>query len=657
MAHDVINSSSFQEQKGVHHYGHLRLAQYPLQLGLAYLFLFGYFCRCIFVSLRLPASVGVMLSGLAFSYCFQDGIFKARSDLQELSFFLVLLTAGLDISLQDLRVYTFIMAWLPPTLELLGITTYAVLCLDFEIIEGLVLGTTLFAVGDGLVIPKMKEFQNRFPQHPLPFLVFSCVPLEASYALALFGIFKGMSHPEAPHEENMDMIVFANVLRILATLAAGSLIGLVAAEGISTRKHLKCFGRPVFTGQPVEAFLVLISAGLISYGLGSSESGKEVVPMFFSHGSMFQPELMVIVTASVFSERVAEEDLHQIERILGGVWVFGQVMLFSMLGSRTRLKVFAKIVDIVPILGIGLFARVVGVLCAMLATAKSRPCLTEEDLRMSSEVEQDLSPDSPSKATRSRGLSSVRSCDEIESKRLNTASFWPDATFCFLSCLPRATIQGALGSVPLMQGFFHKSTNNAQVDVFINTAAKLYIVVMAVIGMLLLQWLGPRMLETSEAWAREARNSQSGYAPVQGDSAVRLPDAAMEHATELTRLAQRLDILPAELEQAVKEVGLILEAPQSPVVVARHTKRIHTGATHQFEVLGEVLSPMSTRSAQHGGPWGMDRQPSLKRNRGSFASLPEVSPMHDFEARHPAQEEVKPELDAQQPLRQAARSP
>jgi len=576
-----------EEMAHKHHHGHLNLVQYPLQLGLAYLFLFGYFSRCIFVSLKLPASVGVMLSGLAFSYCFQDGIYKARSDLQELAFFLVLLTAGLDISLDDLRFHTFVMAFLPPTLELAGIAMFAVVYLKYELVEGLVLGTTLFAVGDGLVIPKMKELMNKYPRHPLPFLVFTCVPLEASYALTLFGLFKGMSHPEAVHETNMKIVALANVVRILATLLVGSLIGLTAAFLLSNRTDRRCCGRQLFTGQAVEAFLVLISAGLMAYGLGAGEQGTEVVPMGFSSGSLFQPELMVIVTASVFSERVQEEELHDVENILGGVWVFGQVMLFSMLGTRTRLKVFTRIVDVVPILVAGLLCRMVGVFVALTVTRRWRPCIADPET--AKQIAEEGTPDgggSPgSRGSKSRTFS-VHDLDD--NMRMNTASLMPDLVFCFLSCLPRATIQGALGSVPLMQGFFHASSNRGEVDNFINAAAKLYIVLMAVFGMVLLNALGPRTLQLSERWALDAR----GYDKlVEADRAS--PETAEEifDAAIITQLAIQLDVLPADVRAALHELGMTVSVVQSPERRRRTThKRMHTGATHQFEVFDQAAA-------------------------------------------------------------------
>mmetsp|Transcript_2140 Transcript_2140/g.5426 ORF Transcript_2140/g.5426 Transcript_2140/m.5426 type:complete len:623 (-) Transcript_2140:65-1933(-) len=614
--HDGKSAASEGTPSHRQHHGHLNLVQYPLQLGLAYLFLFGYFSRCIFVSLKLPASVGVMLSGLAFSYCFQDGIYQARSDLQELAFFLVLLTAGLDISLDDLKPYTFVLAFLPPTFELLGIALFATVYLQYDLIEGLVLGSTLFAVGDGLVIPKMKEFLNKYPQHPLPFQVFTCVPLEAAYALTLFGIFKGMSHPEAAREVNMDVVAVANIVRILATLLAGSLIGLVAAYGLTNRADRRCCGRPVFSGQAVEAFLVLISAGLMAYGLGAGEGGAEVVPMRFSSGSLFQPELMVIVTASVFSDRVQEEELHKIENILGGVWVFGQVVLFSMLGTRTRLKVFTRIVDVVPVLGVGLLCRMTGVVCALSITRRWRPCIADPDLARQESPETGGSPGSRNSKSRTFSMH-----DMDDNMRLNSASLAPDVMFCFLSCLPRATIQGALGSVPLMQGFFHASDNRAEVDQFINAAAKLYIVLMAVFGMVSLNSLGPRMLQRSERLAREAR----GYDKVgeTEDSPRGSPEDMFDTAI-LTQLAIQLDVMPSDLRTGLQELGMTVSINNpSNGRLAGNRKSKHTGATQQFEVFEQALpssNAMLETSASQSNIMGVTRS----------------DPVHDAHALRPA---------------------
>lgn len=73
------------------------------------------------------------------------------------------------------------------------------------------------------------------------------------------------------------------------------------------------------------------------------------------------------------------------------------------------------------------------------------------------------------------------------------ATFIPDVLFCFLSTIPRATIQGALGSVPVTQGFFQHSPHRHHVEEFIFIAARLYIFCSSICGMLLLNFFGTKI--------------------------------------------------------------------------------------------------------------------------------------------------------------------
>jgi len=100
-----------------------------------------------------------MLSGFIFRHFFQDELLFARDELQELAFFLVLLTAGLEIRVEQLKWHIFVMAILPAACEILGIALYAYYVMQYTRLEGLVLGSVLAALGDGLVIPKMQEFR------------------------------------------------------------------------------------------------------------------------------------------------------------------------------------------------------------------------------------------------------------------------------------------------------------------------------------------------------------------------------------------------------------------------------------------------------------------------------------------------------------------
>lgn len=90
-----------------------------------------------------------------------------------------------------------------------------------------------------------------------------------------------------------------------------------------------------------------------------------------------------------------------------------------------------------------------------------------------------------------------------------------DAFFCFLACLPRATIQGALGAVPVNQRFFQDVPvdDRAEAREFIFTAARLYIFCYAIFGMFFLNTYGFRILERDKRYARAVIASEGAELP------------------------------------------------------------------------------------------------------------------------------------------------
>eukprot|EP00440_Ansanella_granifera_P037612 gb/GFBE01040808.1/.p1 GENE.gb/GFBE01040808.1/~~gb/GFBE01040808.1/.p1 ORF type:complete len:593 (+),score=118.32 gb/GFBE01040808.1/:1-1779(+) len=547
-------------------------AHYPLQLGLAYLFLGGYLVRTVFVSAGLPSSVGVILVGFVFSFFFQYELLEARDALQELAFFLVLLTAGMEIRLKDLRVYLFVMAFFPATCELITIAAYGVFVLGYSAIEGLVLGTILVAIGDGLVIPKMKEFGFRFQGHPMPRLMFAWAPLEASFALTMFGVLSGFAAPSEGPVHASTLIAF-NVGRIVATVGAGAVLGSVSGWLIQNRRKLALNGQQVFTGTPVEGFLMILAVGLAAYGLGSGETGDELVPMPGSvGGSLFQPELMVIMTGVFFAAVVQEKELHEVESVMGGVWIFGQIVLFSMIGSRTTLDIFPEFFDhVFPLLMCGLLARFLGILCAISATIFL----------------------------------------QLPGHPFKESMVMQDTVFCFLSTLPRATIQGALGQVPVTQHFFRGELGSSACRDFIFLAARLYIIVMSVCGMILLNTFGPRLCQATldrPPWGAEpGQNLKKEDAIGHSEKDDRLESAETEVDVEvmLDALSQVYSIPAEVIADALKKAAV---QHKSAMPAARRLVRLNTDPARlsrltagdrdaandlnfaQFDCLGSVMN-------------------------------------------------------------------
>jgi len=96
------------------------------------------------------------------------------------------------------------------------------------------------------------------------------------------------------------------------------------------------------------------------------------------------------------------------------------------------------------------------------------------------------------------GTLQIRNCSCPACLKANKASALHDTLFCFLSTLPRATIQGALGPVPLTFKFFRKDINRIHIEHFIANSARLYIVLMSVMGSILLDTLGPMALKSAQ---------------------------------------------------------------------------------------------------------------------------------------------------------------
>lgn len=514
--------------------------QYPLQLGLAYIFLFGYLVRTVLLSVGLPSSIGVIFAGFLFSFFFQHELFSARDQLQELSFFLVLLTAGLEIRLGDLRTYTFAMAFLPATVEMLAIATYSVWFLNYSLMEGLVLGTILFALGDGLVIPKMKELGANFKGHPLPRLMFTWAPLEASYALCLFGILTGFAERTEGHISVVSQVTW-NISRVVATVLAGAFLGSATGWIIPRLTLLKFNDKQLFSGTAVEAFLIVFSVALLASGLGSSDGTFIVIPMPAISGisaSVFQPELLVVMTGIFFSAAASDQLLHEIERIMGGVWIFGQLILFSMIGSRTTTDIFPKLSQVLPLLIVGMLFRFIGIWVA---------------IRMTIWL-------------------------DLRGHPFDKSMLWADTTFCFLTVLPRATIQGALGQVPVTAHFFRNSYNDSAVQDFIFLAARLYICVMSVCGMILLNHFGPKLCAVTKdrkPWEEFAEDQKT----VTGDG----ESHCVESAKGSSMSAEELHTALAEVYSVSPD--FIADALQEAVRKAVQTKR-HP-AVHRAQTMPE----------------------------------------------------------------------
>ncbi|CAE7816987.1 unnamed protein product [Symbiodinium microadriaticum] len=653
--------------------------EYPIHLGLAYLFLGGYLASRIFWALRLPAAVGIIASGFIFSHFIQFDILQGRDHLQGLSFFLVLLTAGFELQVSDLRAETFVFAFLPVTLEMLGIAACAQLLLHFTLLESLVLGATLCCLGDGLVIPKMIEIKSRkeFESSPMPRLVFAAAPLEASYVLTIYGVLAGLAVSEHQEAAGIWTIVFANLLRIASTLLFGSIAGYCAGvfivKGRNSDAWLGCswadrtgwkefstaiydaYGswmpmapRKLFRRTPVEAYLFILCVALLGFGVGSMTVASlapmigNLLPSAFGDGEMFQPELLVIVIGSSFAYACEKHDeegevLDSVLVIVGGVWTFGQLVLFSMLGSRLDVTVFQQVFHVLPLMVVGQAFRFLGVGLSTILVVKLewRTCAGEPP-------------------------------DEVCRKSFQ-ATKWPDAMFCFLSAMPRATIQGALGPVPLVKKFFplEPAARGQEVRLFIAAAAKLYVLVCAVAGSILLDDYGPWYLEEAKDEAGRAKRCKGCHASEVEQARKSIMTIAEQSESENSDGSQEEDLegglqgpagtsedgpkvqpKPRKTRVAFRQEGEESEALPAPKRRARKAQTAAAGLKEHMEnwtysssearrrTLAESMAIQRRRRSSVSGSHPSD-------NRASHTSLPRRGVLFSMDAPRPPEDDYE----------------
>eukprot|EP00435_Cladocopium_sp_Y103_P000068 s6477_g1.t1 len=330
----------------------------------------------------------------------------------------------------------------------------------------------------------------------------------------------------------------------------------------------------VLTGTPVEAFLIVISVGLVAYALGAPDtnsSGSVLVPMNFISGSMFQPELMVIMTGVFFAATAPASELHEVEKVMGGVWIFGQLILFSMIGSRTTLDIFPAFWHhVFPMMAFGLGARFLGIFLAI------------------------------------NGILTLG----LPGHPFQESMVTIDSTFCFLSVLPRATIQGALGQVPITEQFFGRLPNSSTCQEFIFLAARLYICIMSVVGMILLNTLGPGLVEQTlerPDWGGEQKDALNVEKGKQSDSGpkqehIEAPEEEDDRLLQTLSEAYKIpeSVLQDALQRAMQNQSTLQMKAASQPAIGQGKAGLDASdlAFAQFDCLGSVLKTSESQEGQ-----------------------------------------------------------
>ncbi len=398
-------------------------------MGIAELVLLGLLFDWIFRKMRMPGLIGVILLGaLAGPHALNllnSEIQSVSQQLRILALIVILLRAGFEISRKALAmvgVRAALMSFIPCICEAGFVTLAAPSLLEITRLEAAMLGSVLAAVSPAVVVPLMIQFigEKRGAARGAPTLVLAGASCDDTVAIVLCTSLVGMYAGQS-----------VSLGVSLAKIPVSIILGIGAGAGIGVLLH-SFFSR--FNPRATKRVLILL--GLAVLLLNLEEHIKHAVP--------FSALLALMAIGFVILEK-EERMAHEISSKLGKVWIFAQLLLFTLVGAQVNLPVAAKSgLAGAGVIAIGLIGRTIGVQICLLKSQYDRN----------------------------------------------------ERVFISLAYLPKATVQAAIGGMPL--AVMATAGMGTAPGELILAVAVLSIVLTAPLGALLIVWGGKRLLAVSD---------------------------------------------------------------------------------------------------------------------------------------------------------------
>ncbi len=286
-------------------------------------------------------TVGVVLGPHVLGYLDPE-LMAIGSDLRLIALVVILLRVGFELSRETLHRVggrVLLLAFIPATCEGLAITFIGPWLLDLTLLESAILGTVLAAVSPAVVVPAMIRFmkQRKGAAKDIPSMVMAAASVDDVYVIVAHSVVMGLY---AGRQVNIAW----QVVGVPLSLVLGIGVGLAIGVGL-----YRLFDR--FDPRATKRMLVVIAISLMLVRLQRVMTGY--IP--------FAALVSAMAIGFVILEK-REHMAHEISAKLAKLWVFAEIILFSMVGAEVNIGVMwrAGLVG-AAVIGLGLVARGIGV--------------------------------------------------------------------------------------------------------------------------------------------------------------------------------------------------------------------------------------------------------------------------------------------------------
>lgn len=353
-------------------------------VSLAYIFIVGLSLGYIFNKLRLPALLGMLLTGIILGpyvlNALSPSLLAISVELRQIALVIILMRAGLALNLADLKKVgrpALLMCFVPACFEIGGMLLIAPKLLNISLIEAAVLGTVVAAVSPAVIVPKMLYLMEHKigTRKSIPQMIMAAGSVDDVFVIVLFTAFTTLAQGGAISAGSFAQIPISIITGLIVGIGVG-----VALAAYFKRFHMR------------DSIKVLIMLSVAFLFLGIEERLKGIVP-FSGLLAVMAMGAALLKSYPILAKRISPK--------YSKLWVGAEILLFVLLGATVDIKfAIAAGLAAVGVIFFVMIFRMVGVFVCMMGTT------------------------------------------------LNLK----ERLFCMLAYLPKATVQAAIGSLPLAMG-------------------------------------------------------------------------------------------------------------------------------------------------------------------------------------------------------------
>lgn len=356
-------------------------------VSLSLILIFGLIFSSISRKLKLPGLIGMLFAGLLlgpFGLNLIDGkILKISTELRQIALIIILIKAGLTLSLKDLKKSgksAILLSFLPASFEIIAYGIFSNILLGLDLSNSLLLGSVIAAVSPAVVVPRMVRLieEKKGTKKAIPQMILAGASCDDVFVLVLFSSFLSMAGGS----------VFN--IRSLLNVPISIVLGLVIGGFVGYILHCifeYLYNKNNYIRNSVKLIIILA----LAFMLVSLED-------YFTISGL----LAVIAMALIIRYKSDRKVYQRLSDKFAKLWIFAEIFLFVLVGAEIDISYIGKIGFIGPILII---------LCLI-----------------------------------SRSLGTLFS---LKGSNFNKK----EKIFITISYMPKATVQAAIGALPLSLGF------------------------------------------------------------------------------------------------------------------------------------------------------------------------------------------------------------